>query len=260
MSASGSLKVVSLPVCALNVRLVDALWRLYSDHYDNVVREVFEADLANKQSVFVGFDGGSGEVKGFSTAVIYFHRYGGRTVGVYFSGDTIVHPDYWGQKALHKRVLRALLVWRLRHPLIPLYWFLICSGYRTYLTMVRTFPDHWPHHAGELPPWERGLIDSLGRERFGDAWKSERGVVSSAGPQAVVKRRVAPFTAQVLALPEIQFFVRANPGCERGDELAVIGRVNAAAYGRFALKLLRRWTRGLGLGAALPGRTGVSPR
>jgi len=258
MSRSGKLKVVSIPVSALDASLVDALWTLYAGHYDNVTRDVFEADLANKQSVFVGFDTGSGEVQGFSTAVIYHHRCGGRTIGVYFSGDTIVHPDYWGQKALHKAVLRALLVWKLRYPLTRLYWFLICSGYRTYLTMVRTFPEHWPHHARGLPAWERRLIDSLARERFGAAWKPERGVVSSEGPQAVVKRRVAPFTAPVLALPEVRFFVRANPGCELGDELAMIGRVTAAAYGRFALKLLRRWARGLAGRPAMPRPIGLN--
>jgi hypothetical protein len=255
--SAGKLKVVSIPVRALDARLVDGMWTLYAEHYDNVRRDVFEADLANKQSVFVGVDSVSGAVKGFSTAVIYRHCCAGRMIGVYFSGDTIVHPEYWGQKALHKAVLRALLAWKLRHPLTRLYWFLICSGYRTYLTMVRTFPHHWPHHVHALPLWERSLIDSLARERFGAAWHPDRGVVSTEGPQAVVKRRVAPLTPQLLALPEIRFFVHANPGCERGDELAMIGRVNAAAYGQFVLKLSSRLARGLAGRLAPPRPIGL---
>jgi hypothetical protein len=245
--SAGKLNVVCIPVCELDAGLLDALWELYAQHYDNVRRDVFEADLANKQSVFVGVDARSGAVKGFSTAVIYQHRCAGRRIGIYFSGDTIVHPEFWGQKALHKAVLRALLRWKLRHPFTPLYWFLICSGYRTYLTMVRTFPEHWPHHARPLPEWERSVIDSIARERFGAAWHPERGggVVSTDGPQAVVKQRVAPLTPELLAMPEIRFFLRVNPDCERGDELAMIGCVNANAYARFVLKLAGRWVQRL---------------
>src|SRR5207249_517085 len=81
-----------------------------------------------------------------STALIYRQRHAGRTVGVYFSGDTIVHPRYWGQTALHRSVIATLLRWKVRHPLTPLHWYLICSGYRTYLTLVRNFPGHLPHH------------------------------------------------------------------------------------------------------------------
>ena len=260
MATSGTLNVVSRPLRTLDARLVNGLWQLYSDHYDNVTRDAFEADLANKQSVFVGFDSGSGAVKGFSTAALYRHRCEGQTVGVYFSGDTVVHPDYWGQKALHKAVLRALLAWKVRHPLTRLYWFLICSGYRTYLTMVRTFPEHWPHHERGLPPRERRMIDSLARARFGAAWRPEQGVVRIEGPQAVVKRLVAPVTAQVRSLPEVQFFMRANPGYERGDELAMIGRVNAAAYGQFGLKLAGRWARALAGRPALRQPLGVGSR
>jgi hypothetical protein len=170
---------------------------------------------------------------------------------VCFSGDTIILPAYWGQRALHRAITLWLLGWQLRHPLVPLYWFLICHGYRTYLSMVRYFPDHWPHFERGLPQAKRALIDSLGRERFGTNWDPERGVVRFGQDQPVLRTTVAPFTRAVLDLPEIRFFVAANPGYAEGDELAVIGRVNLA----FALGLVRKFLFGgrANRGARRPG-------
>lgn len=229
MPRSGKLVVRPVPVTALPVDAIDLMWALYAGHYDHVNRSDFERDLAEKDTVFVGRDGGSGEVVGFSTARFYTQRFRGRDVGVYFSGDTIVHPSYWGQRALHGAVFRRLLSWRLCHPWTPLYWYLICSGYRTYLTLVRNFPNHWPHHERETPAWEAGLIDALSRARYPAAWQPESGVVSLGDGQPVVKACVAPFTPAILALPEVAFFARRNRGYARGDELAMIARVDLAA-------------------------------
>lgn len=240
MSANGRLRVSAVPVALLDGATVDGMWQLYAEHYDHVTRAEFDRDLAQKSRVFVGRDGGSGELAGFSTAQFYQHDYAGTQVGIYFSGDTIFRPRYWGQTALHRAVVRELLAWKLRHPLVPLYWHLICSGYRTYLTLVRNFPTHWPHHERATPAWERGLIDSIGRSRYGAAWRADRGVVSLGREQPVLKCQVAPFTPQVLALPEVAFFVRANPGFATGDELAMIARVDARAVGGMVAKWLRK--------------------
>ena len=229
MKRSGKLTVRPVPVSTLTAGTVDTMWKLYSDHYANVNRADFERDLEEKKIVFLGRDRGSREVVGFSTALFYKHRCRRRTVGIYFSGDTIIHPAYWGQRALHRTVFLHLLRWRLRHPLTPLYWYLICSGYRTYLTLVRNFPNHWPHHERKTPAWEAQLIHSISRARYPDAWKPEAGVISFGDVQPIVKVRVAPFTPAVMELPEIKFFVRVNPGHARGDELAMIGKVDLAA-------------------------------
>src|SRR3989454_8496802 len=121
-----------------------------------------------------------------------------------------------------------------------LYWYLICSGYRTYLTLVRNFPEHWPHHERVTPAGERGLIDALSRSRYGEAYDADRGVISFGDRQPMLKAVVATLTNSALALPEVRFFVEVNPGHARGDEPAMIGRVNARAVGGMALKWLRR--------------------
>ena len=240
MNRNGRLRVRAVPTRTLDRASMDAMWRLYEAHYDYVDRATFDHDLAEKTLVFLGSDAGSGEVVGFSTALIYRHRHAGRTVGVYFSGDTIVHPRYWGQTALHRSVIATLLRWKVRHPLTPLYWYLICSGYRTYLTLVRNFPEHWPHHERVTPACERGLIDALSHSRYGEAYDVERGVISFGDRQPMLKTVVATLTNSALGLPEVRFFAEVNPGHARGDELAMIARVDARAVGGMAIKWLRR--------------------
>src|SRR3989449_5520885 len=187
MDGNGELRVGAVPTRTLDQATIDAMWRLYETHHDHVDRATFDRDLAEKALVFLGTDAGSGTVVGFSTALFYRQRHAGRRVGIYFSGDTIIHPRYWGQTALHRCVIATLVRWKLRHPFTPLYWYLICSGYRTYLTLVRNFPEHWPHHQRVTEPWERGLLHALSRSRYGDAYDAVRGVISFGERQPMLK-------------------------------------------------------------------------
>ena len=234
------LRVSEIPVADLSVRDQDRMWQLYVEHYDNVSRLAFDRDLAEKTCVFLGRDVVTGEVGGFSTARFYLHHSATRLVGIYFSGDTIILPRYWGEGGLHRAVMGAMARWKLAHPRIPLYWHLICSGYRTYLTLARNFPVHWPHHERPTPPEIRELLHSVCRARYGDAWRADRGVIAVEGPQPVLKAAVAPFTPAVLALPEVAFFVAANPGYADGDELAMLAPITPRAILHMALRQMQR--------------------
>ena len=57
------------------------------------------------------------------------------------------------------------------------------------------------------------------------------------------KSAVAPITPDVLALPEVAFFVARNPGYRQGDELAMIARVDARAVIGMAAKWVRKGLR-----------------
>lgn len=236
LRSRGRLKVVRIAVGELEQLHIEQMWSLYTSYYENVVRSVFDRDLCEKQIVFVALDPQDGSVRGFSTATIDVHAYRGQQIGVYFSGDTIVEPRYWGQKPFHRIVAMTLLRWRLRHPFTRLYWHLTCNGYRTFLTLVRNCPEHWPHRVRGLPHWERGFINSITRERFGSMWLPEAGVVRD---NVRMKPNVAPFTAEVRRIPAVQFFLELNPGYATGDELSIVGRVNTRCFLSVAAKSLR---------------------
>jgi hypothetical protein len=237
---SGRLRVRRVPVGALSPAQVDRMWELYDEFYANVDRETFDKDLLRKNFVLLGTKHDSDEIVGFSTVLLFTKEHQGQRVGFYFSGDTIFHPDYWGQKGLHWATLKEWIWWKLKHPKTPLYWYLICSGHRTYLTLVRNFPTHWPHHQRATPTFESGLLDTIGSSLFGEAWHPDRGVISEGGEQPVLKRKFAPITPALLALPEIKFFFRKNPGHAQGDELAMLALVNSEAVGW----MVKRWVSG----------------
>ena len=215
---------------------IEDMWTLYAGYYERVDRTTFDTDLREKQCVFVGLDRTSGQVRGFSTAILDTHVYRGRRVGVYFSGDTLVEPRYWGQRPFHRVCALMLLEWRLQHPFTRLYWHLICNGYRTFLTLASNFPEYWPHPEKGLPGWERGLIDTITRARFGPKWRPEAGVVRD---DVRLKPHVAPFTPEVRRIPAVRFFLERNPGYAEGDELSMVGRVNTGFFVRVSAKLVR---------------------
>ena len=65
-------------------------------------------------------------------------------------------------------------------------------------------------------------------------------MISFGEVQPIVKASVAPFTPAILELPEVKFFVQANPEYARGDELAMIAKVDLTAARRVLGRLRRR--------------------
>lgn len=240
-TASGKLRARVIRVDALSSSLIEQMWQLFAQSYDGVSRPQFDRDLAGKDAVIVGFDSGDDSFQGFSTFEIYEHRHESRKVGVLFSGDTMLRPAYWGQTALQSAFARTAVLWRLRHPSTPLYWFLTSMGYRTYLVMARNFPQrYWPRHDAATPSWIEGLIASLATRRYGAAWDGQRGVIRFARAQGALARHVAPITAEIRALPDVGFLVTRNPDYQQGVELACVARITLPDLARVALKMARK--------------------
>ncbi|HLE97088.1 MAG TPA: hypothetical protein VI997_06935 [Candidatus Thermoplasmatota archaeon] len=235
-----ALRARTVPVAEVDAATRDAMWRLYEAHYEGVARAVFERDLAEKRHVVLARDA-TGALQGFSTLTSYRRAHEGRALIVVFSGDTVVAPAHWGDRALQNAFGRYITRVRLAHPCTPVWWFLVSKGYKTYLLLTRNFPEHWPRHDRETPAWHRGALDAIARERFGGAWDPAAGIVRTHGASARVRAGLAPIEEPLLAAPDVRYFVHANPGHARGDELACLGRVTAGIWVRYAFrKGLRR--------------------
>lgn len=233
-------------VPTLDIGIVKQLWHIYFEHYTDTSEELFRHDLSRKSHVIVLWDRYDNSVQGFS-----FHTYhtqlGNRRIAVFFSGDTVVRKEYWGQTALQRAFIRNALLFLARNPVTPVYWFLLTKGYRTYLLLSRNFLDYYPRHDRETPPFEKTLIDHLAREKFGDAWKPKDGVLRFDKPAGRLRENVAPISVDLLQYPDICFFNRINPGHVRGEELCCIGKLELgsvfnyfARQGRKVLKRIRR--------------------
>ncbi|QKE63610.1 hypothetical protein HNE05_09645 [Aquipseudomonas campi] len=242
-AASGKLASRRIAVSELDSDTIAQMWSVFCGYYADISRDRFLADLHEKQFVLLLLDSGDRSVQGFTTIQVLQRHFAGKPYLAVYSGDTIINEAYWGQSALQAGFYRFLMGLKARHPLTPLYWFLISKGYKTYLLFSRGCADHWPRYDRPTPDHVLGIIDQLSREKFADDWKPELGLLQFATPAGRLKEGVAPVDDAALAYPDIRYFVERNPGHAQGDELCCLGAINAKTGVSYVGKLARKWVR-----------------
>lgn len=219
----------------LTVAERDQMFHLMGDYYTNMDRTTFESDLAEKRWVILATDQETAQIRGFSTQTLVDVSHGGRRFRGLFSGDTIVHHDYWTRNPLAKLWGRLALLLIRREFAEPLYWFLITKGYKTYRFLPVFFHEFYPRHDLPTPRWARDLIDAFGHSKFPETYDPDSGIINMSLSGSFLKPGVADVSHGRLRDPDIRFFDARNPGHSRGDELCCIAPLTrenftAAAY------------------------------
>ncbi len=210
-------------VCALQAETRQQMYNLLARYYTNVTHPQFEHDLAEKEWIALLTDQ-AGAVQGFSTLMRLRVVVDEQMVLAFFSGDTIINRPYWGETTLPRTLARhafALAAEEHRASDMPVYWFLISSGYKTYRYLAVFFREFYPTYQHSTPPAIRRIIDTLAELKYGADYDAQRGVVypPSATP---LRSGIADITPHRLKNPHIAFFVAANPGHIHGEELACL--------------------------------------
>lgn len=219
------------------------MYALLGTYFEGTDPQGFERDLAEKESVILLRDGLSGHIQGFSTLMRLDARVDGQDIAAFFSGDTIVDREYWGETVLARvwgqAVFDAADRLRAERPGLPVYWFLICSGYKTWRFLPVFFREFYPHASAPTPPRVKRILDTLAAGKFGDQYLPERGIVrlQRATP---LRRGVAEITDERLRDPQVAFFARMNPGHGQGDELACLAELSRENLTRAAGRLIAK--------------------
>lgn len=224
-SHSRSLVARIAPVGSLTRSTIDAAFELFESLYAGADRARFERDLFEKQLIILLFDASDGALRGFSTVHVGEIVHDGRPARLVYSGDTAIHPAYWGQKRLQRAFSLVLIREKMRHPTKPLLWFLISKGYKTYLLLVRHFPRSIPRVDRPDDPRLRSTLDYLAYGRFGHAYDNATGIVSYATPRERVRSNVAPISRPLMDNGHVAFFAARNPRHQEGDELACLAEI-----------------------------------
>ncbi len=243
-SAAGSNRCLTAQVeQVFNVppRLRRELYRLYATYYDGTSPDRFLADFKEKQFVLLLREL-SGTLGGFSTLAVIEAEINNQPLRAIFSGDTIIERRYWGTQALAANWIRFAGAIKAQATAVPLFWFLIVKGHRTFRYLPAFAIEFFPHWLGATPPWACAIIDGLAAARFGDRYDRGRGIVSFAEPRDRLKAPWARVEAHELRRPEVAFFVARNPGYLRGDELVCLTELSPANLRPIARKL---FTQGL---------------
>ena len=236
-SRRSALRGQVLPVTDMDRELEERLFQLFSRYYLHVDRSQFEHDQAEKDWVLLLSDG-HGQVQGFTTLKRYEVEVQDRRLQVVFSGNTIIDRAYWGSQELVATWCRFMARLLKDNPALPLYWFLISSGYRTYLYLPLFLHRFYPRFSCPTPPFESQLIDSLGKSKFPDEYAD--GVVRVSTPRECLVPELAAPESGKRDNPHVRFFLERNPGAWRGDELVCVAEFSLENTRRLAHTMARQ--------------------
>lgn len=195
----------------------DELWTFIS-RFADYDRTTWEHRLLTCEEIFLGRDR-RGTLQAFGAINVLLTTWQGRTHGLLFTSVTAVDPAYRGSNLYQWVGLRCLLRFRLRHPLMPLYWFFWAGNYKSYLLMARNCLTYWPHPDQPWPARERHLVGQAMDRLVGDGWDRERVVLLRYNrfKEGHVAREVPGATD-----PDIRFFASLNPEQHLGDALVCL--------------------------------------
>jgi hypothetical protein len=196
---------------------------LFKAHFDGVDDLVFREDLDEKTHVLLLEDPVG--VVGFTTLHLYTTEFRGDPISVLFSGDTIVAPEARKSLLLSSSWIGAVESIRATRPDgRPFYWFLICSGFRTYRFLPLFFQEFYPRHNEATPAQLQELMHQLASGRYGANYSRETGVVRLPGRQAPLRTGEGTIPDSRRKNPHIAFFEARNPRHMEGEELVCITR------------------------------------
>lgn len=200
-------------------------YRLLRHYFARTSYPQFLQDLSEKQYVILLKDSRQ-MIQGFSTVVVMDFitaEQGGKAM---FSGDTIIHKQFWGSQALPLSWCR--LAGRIKRHSIqaPLYWFLIVKGYRTYRYLNLFANQYYPHWDCDTPTDVQNIMDHLALKKFGNAYLKQKGIVHYPQSRGHLSDEWAQIPNHVASKPEVAYFLKANPNYTKGDELVCLTLLN----------------------------------
>ena len=201
------------------------MFDLFQDHFENATFESFQKDLDRKNWVILLKDPGDSTIHGFSTLAVYSSVFNQQSIGVVYSGDTIIHPASWGSSELARTWIKTVLRISAQYPQ-PFYWLLIASGYKTYRFLPVFYKEFYPRYDCPTPPEKQQLVEHLAKEHFGADYLPDVGVVRFSEGATPLKPGTADITTKRLKDPHVRFFLESNPGHLLGDELVCLTRIS----------------------------------
>ena len=215
------------------------MWALYRRFYSGTRRELFERDLAQKDSLLLLHDAEQ-RIQGFSTIHVGLTEFEGAPVRFVFSGDTIVDRAYWGSQALAFTWLRYVGELKRERPELPLFWFLIVKGHRTFRYLPAFAHEFYPHWERGTPARMAALMNKLARERFGAAFDDVNGVIRYPESHGHLAEPVAEANEREAGREDVSFFLRRNSGYRNGDELVCLCELSSENLRPLARRLFER--------------------
>ncbi len=225
------------PICEFGKTEISDMYSLMSEFYDNTDESVFHRDFFDKDYCLVLYNE-EDKVVGFTTQKVMELDIDGRKIHGIFSGDTIIHKDYWGDIELFRVWARFWFEFAEKYE--EFYWFLICKGYKTYRMLPLFWTEFYPNYRCETPAYEQKIIDAYATEIYPDEYNSDSGVIEYRGIKDKLKTGVADVGAHEMKNKDIAFFCKANPDYVKGNDIACLAKIDKTVLKKRVVELLFR--------------------
>ena len=217
---------------------LDRMYVIMEQNYSSISRFSFDKDLENKQVIGLLKDTNN-ITQGFTTYAINPFDTGTSEYNILFSGDTIISPAYWGSQELVKGWCKTVGGLIAGSPQKKWYWFLLSKGHRTYMYLPLFFEKYYPaldkNKEADLFP----IINSCANAMYGGNWKPSKKVITFKKSHGELKKIHTETTLKKVKNNEhIDFFLKSNPGFEKGDELTCIAELNVDNMRRFTKSIV----------------------
>jgi hypothetical protein len=196
---------------------------LYLAYFDSSSEQQVISDLEKKTEILLVYF--EEALVGFSTLELYDFEWENSLIQILYSGDTIVDQAHWGQQALAFAWIANLGKLKRDRPDVPLYWFVILKGHRTFKFLPafgKSFYPHWSIDRSDLKP----LVDALAKQKFGSDYNPETGIVEFAESRGHLNPDIAYPTESEKTRDSVRFFLKKNPNYLRGHELVCLCEIS----------------------------------
>jgi hypothetical protein len=224
---------------ALDDRAITEMFALYDRYYEATNFDLFRCDLRAKEYVVLLSDA-SNTVRGFTTLAVSSHNVEGHQCRALFSGDTIIDPAHWGEQSLAFAWLRFAGKIKAQDPDIPLYWFLIVKGHRTYRYLSAFSKIFFPSWTQPTPQLEQQVIDHFAASRFGEHYDYTKGLIKFESSRGQLRPELADVPQEDRQRPDVRFFLARNPGYRVGHELACLTELDVNNLRPLARRIFQR--------------------
>lgn len=229
------LKGQVLPISEYSEGDISAMYKLMSEFYDNTDESVFRRDFFDKDYC-LSLRTEMGELVGFTTQKLLELDVDGKRINGIFSGDTIIHKEYWGDIELFK--VWANFWFPFAEKYDEFYWFLICKGYKTYRIMPLFWTEFFPNFRAEIPEFERKIINAYASRIYPNEYNPENGVIEYRSTKDKLKTGVADIGEHELKNKDVAFFRERNPAYIIGNDLACLAKIDKSVLKKRTLALL----------------------
>jgi hypothetical protein len=200
---------------------IDGMFALFKRYYLRTTLEIFQKDLSKKNWCILLYSEADQTLQGFTTLHFFESAHEGHMIGIVYSGDTIIDKAYWGSPTLSQMWIKTVLEVGEDYPK-PLYWLLICSGYKTYRFLPLFYKEYYPHYKRPTPSEMQNLMHKLAGDYFGSEYHPNLGIVRFEEGSTPLVEGIGEIDKKRLKNPHIRFFAEVNPGHVDGDELVCL--------------------------------------